>query len=56
MKRLWLLFVAVLAVSFAILSWIGARLYREMPPLSDKAVTTAGDVVIDSGEVQAGRN
>jgi len=56
MKRLWLLFAAVLVVSFAILSWIGTRIYQEMPPLPDRVVTTTGDVIIDSGEIQAGQN
>ena len=49
MKRLWWLFVAVLVVSFAVLSWIGTRIYQEKPPLPDKVVTTSGDVVIDVG-------
>src|SRR5690606_7439399 len=56
MKRLWQLFAGVIILSFAVLSWIGTRIYQEMPPLPDKVVTTAGDVVIDSGEIQAGQN
>ena len=56
MRRLWLVFAAVLVVSFAILGWIGTRIYQEMPPLPERVVTTTGEVVIDKGEIQAGQN
>ncbi|TWU25981.1 nitric-oxide reductase large subunit [Bythopirellula polymerisocia] len=56
MKRLWLLFGLVMVVSFAVLGWIGVRIYQEVPPLVDKVVTTEGKVVIDEGEIQAGQN
>ncbi len=56
MKRLWLSFIAVLVVSFAVLGWIGTRIYQAQPPIPDRVVTRAGDVVIDAGEVQAGQN
>lgn len=56
MKRLWWLFAAVLVCSFAVLSWIGTRIYQEAPPIADKVVTTAGETVIDSGEISAGQN
>jgi nitric oxide reductase subunit B len=56
MKRLWLLFGSVMVVSFAVLGWIGVRIYQEAPPLADKVVTTEGQVVIDEGEIQAGQN
>lgn len=56
MRRLWLAFIAVMVVSFAILSWIGVRIYQEMPPIPDQVVTTEGNVLIDSGEITAGQN
>jgi len=56
MKRLWLLFIAVLVVSFAVLGWIGTRIYQEMPPIPDRVVTTDGRVLIDEGQVSAGQN
>ncbi|MEZ6093429.1 MAG: nitric-oxide reductase large subunit [Pirellulaceae bacterium] len=56
MRRLWLAFIAVMVVSFAILSWIGVRIYQEMPPIPDRVVTTEGNVLIDSGEITAGQN
>ncbi|MCB9922264.1 MAG: nitric-oxide reductase large subunit [Planctomycetaceae bacterium] len=56
MKRLWVLFGLVLIVSFAVLGWVGTRIYQEMPPIPDKVVTSDGKSVIDSGEITAGQN
>ncbi len=56
MKRLWILFGLVMLVSFAVLGWIGGRIYQEAPPLASKVVTTDGRAVVDDGEIQAGQN
>jgi nitric oxide reductase subunit B len=56
MKRLWLSFAAVMVVSFAILGWIGARIYQEMPPIPDQVVSTDGTIVIPSGDIGRGQN
>jgi nitric oxide reductase subunit B len=56
MRRLWIAFVLVMAVSFLVLGWIGARIYQEMPPIPTKVVTTEGAVLIDEGEISAGQN
>ncbi|REJ90788.1 MAG: nitric-oxide reductase large subunit, partial [Planctomycetota bacterium] len=56
MKRLWIAFALVMLVSFAVLGWIGTRIYQEMPPLPEKVVTTDGERLIDTGEIQAGQN
>ena len=42
MKRLWLLFAAVMILSFPVLGWIGTRIYQEMPPFAEQVVTTDG--------------
>ncbi len=56
MKRYWIAFAVVLVVSFAILGWIGTRIYQEMPPIPSKVVTTDGHVLIDEGEIGRGQN
>lgn len=56
MRRLWIAFALVMILSFIVLGWIGTRIYQEMPPLPDRVVTTTGEVVIDTGEIQAGQN
>ena len=50
MKRLWLGFGIVLIVSFAILGWIGTRIYQEMPPIPERIVSADGAVVAEGGE------
>ena len=42
MKKLWISFAVVLVVSFAVLGWIGTRIYQEMPPIPDQVVATDG--------------
>ena len=56
MKKLWISFAVVVAVSFGILGWIGTRIYQEMPPIPDRVVTTEGKEVIASGEIGRGQN
>ncbi len=56
MKKLWFLLTGVMAVSFAVLGWIGTRIYQEMPPIPDRVVTTEGKTVIVSGAIAEGQN
>jgi nitric oxide reductase subunit B len=56
MKKLWISFAVVVAVSFGILGWIGTRIYQEMPPIPDRVVTTEGKEVVASGEIGRGQN
>ena len=56
MKKLWFAFIAVIAVSFAVLGWIGVRIYQEAPPVPDRVETTDGRIVIDAGAVAAGQD
>jgi nitric oxide reductase subunit B len=56
MKKLWISFAVVFVVSFAILGWIGTRIYQEMPPIPDQVVTTTNGVVVASGDIGRGQN
>ena len=56
MKKLWISFAAVLVVSFAVLGWIGTRIYQEMPPLPTRVVDTTGAVVVADGDIGRGQN
>ena len=51
MKRLWFAFIGVIVVSFAVLGWIGVRIYQEAPPVPDRVETTDGRVVIDANVI-----
>jgi len=56
MKKLWLAFGVVCAISFSILGWVGTRIYQEMPPIPARVVTTDGAVVVEEGRVSRGQN
>ena len=57
MQRLWLAFAAVLVVSFAVLGWIGTRIYQEMPPLPDpRRDHGRHSVIVDAGDIGRGQN
>lgn len=56
MKKLWIAFALVCVLSFAVLGWIGTRIYQEMPPIPDRVVSTDGTEVIASGEIGRGQN
>ena len=56
MKKLWILLIAVFLVSFAILGWIGAEIFRQAPPIPQQVVTTDGTVLIPAEDVMNGQN
>jgi nitric oxide reductase subunit B len=45
-----------MTLSFAVLGWIGTRIYQELPPIPEQVATTEGKVVFRSGEVGEGQN
>jgi len=49
-------FGVVLVLSFAVLGWIGTRIYQEAPPIAETVVTTDGQIIIHAGDIQAGQN
>jgi nitric oxide reductase subunit B len=55
MKKLWISFALVLSFSFAVLGWIGTRIYQEMPPIPDTVVSTDGSVVVANGDIGRGQ-
>lgn len=52
----WVALVITFLFGFAVLAWIGGRIYQEMPPIPDRVVTTDGRTVISSGEIARGQN
>ncbi len=55
MRRLWIAFIAVVAISFAVLGWAGLRIYQLKPPIPDVVVTTEGQTVVPSGYILEGQ-
>src|SRR6185369_46890 len=56
MKKLWLTFATSLALSFAVLGWVGTRVYQMAPPIPDRIVSAGGRIVFDPGAVGEGQN
>ena len=56
MKRYWIGFAAVITLSFAVLGWVGSRIYQMAPPVADRVVTADGAVVIPDGDIATGQN
>lgn len=56
MKKYWIAFTLVIVISFAILGWIGIKIYQEAPPIPEKILTTEGNVVLTKSDIQEGQN
>ena len=56
MKKLWIAFAIVFFGSFAVLGWIGTRIYQEMPPIPARVIDSTGTVVVAEGDIEKGQN
>jgi nitric oxide reductase subunit B len=55
-RRLWLAFGTVVALSFAVLGWTGIRIYQQAPPVPRHVVVSDGRELIGTGEIDLGQN
>ncbi len=55
-RNLWLGFIAVMTISFAVLLYYGREIYRQAPPIPDKVVTTSGNVLFTGQDIKDGQN
>ncbi|HKV09871.1 MAG TPA: nitric-oxide reductase large subunit [Thermoanaerobaculia bacterium] len=55
-RRLWIAFAGVILVSFAVLGWVGVRIYQMAPPIPDRVVSTDGRVLLGPGDIRTGQN
>jgi len=56
MKKYWIGFSTVILVSFAILGWIGTRIYQQKPPIPEKILTQNGQQVYTKSDILDGQN
>ncbi|MDQ7815546.1 MAG: nitric-oxide reductase large subunit [Melioribacteraceae bacterium] len=56
MKKYWIGFSLVMIVSFAVLGWVGTRIYQAKPPVPEKIVTQSGQLVYTKSDIQDGQN
>ena len=54
-RRLWFTLIAVLAVTFGLLGYYGAEVYRTAPPIPDKVVTADGRVLYTETDILDGQ-
>jgi len=54
-RRLWLGLGALLAVSFAVMLWLGVDLVHTAPPVPDRVVTQSGHTLYTKADIERGR-
>ena len=55
-KKLWIGFIAVMVISFAILLYFGNEIYRKAPPVPEKVITPDGKVLFTGQDIKDGQN
>ncbi len=55
-KKLWGWLAAVIIGSFAVLIFFGVDIYRKIPPIPDKIVTTDGQTIATGQDIRDGQN
>lgn len=55
-RRLWLAFAAVVILSFSVLLYFGAEIYRKAPPIPNAVVTESGEVLFTGDDIRDGQN
>ncbi len=55
-KKLWTWLAFVMIASFAVLIFYGADIYRKVPPIAEKVMTTDGQVLYTAQNVKDGQN
>ena len=55
LTKLWIYFLLVITVSFAILAYYGVEIYREAPPIPNKVVDTEGNILFTEKDIQDGQ-
>ena len=56
MRRYWVLLIAVMVLSFAVLGWVGIRIRDNAPPVPDRVLSVDGKGVFEEGDISAGQN
>jgi len=55
-KKLWIAFIAVMVISFAVLGYFGREIYKKAPPIPAQVVTTEGVVLFTGQDIKDGQN
>ena len=55
-KKLWISFILVMTISFAVLIYYGREIYRQAPPVPDKVMTADGTLLFTGQDIKDGQN
>lgn len=55
-KKLWIAFILITAISFAVLGYYGYEIYQKAPPLPERVITTDGRIVFEGQDIKDGQN
>jgi nitric oxide reductase subunit B len=55
-KKLWIGFILVMVLSFAVLLYYGREIYRQAPPIPEKVVTSDGRILFTGQDIKDGQN
>lgn len=55
-RKLWLIFLAVLTVSFAVLLIFGREIYHQAPPVPEKVMRSDGTIIFTGTDIREGQN
>jgi nitric oxide reductase subunit B len=55
-RKLWIGFLAVMTISFAVLLYYGREIYRHAPPVPDKVMTSEGTLLFTGQDILDGQN
>ena len=54
-RRLWFLLIAIVGVTFTLLGYFGAEVYRAAPPIPDQVVSANGDLLMTEKSILDGQ-
>ncbi len=54
-RKLWIAFIALTTLSFAVLGYYGVEIYRQAPPVPARVVTTDGTVIMTGDDIRTGQ-
>ncbi|NQU55450.1 MAG: nitric-oxide reductase large subunit [Bacteroidetes bacterium] len=55
-KKLWIGFISVMVISFAVLGYYGVEIYHKAPPIPEKVVSEDGNILFTGQDIKDGQN
>jgi len=55
-KKLWIIFISILIICFAVLGFFGYEIYLQRPPIPERVVTADGQLLFTGQNIRDGQN